>query len=157
EHVPGSMAEYIVVPAANVRTIPTSIPIDVAAAFTLATMTAWRMIHSRARVRPGENVLIWGIGGGVSLAALQICIQIGARVWAASSSDDKLRSAAELGADELLNREKVDVARTIRVATDKKGVDVVLDNVGQATWQQSLLALGRRGRLVTCGGTSGPM
>jgi NADPH:quinone reductase-like Zn-dependent oxidoreductase len=88
EHLPGTVAQYIVVPAANVRVIPSETPSDVAAAFTLATLTAWRMMVSRARVQPGEDVLIWGIGGGVALAALQICRNIGACVWAVSSSDE---------------------------------------------------------------------
>ena len=157
EHLPGTMAEYVVVPAANVRTIPESIPAESAAAYSLTTLTAWRMLVTRARVQAGEDVLIWGIGGGVALAALQICKRIGARVWVVSSSDDKLRRAADMGADELLNRNHVDVARVIRERTNKRGVDVVVDNVGQATWKQSLLALGRAGRLVSCGGTSGPV
>jgi NADPH:quinone reductase-like Zn-dependent oxidoreductase len=157
EHVPGTIAEYIVVPATNVRTIPPSISPEQAAAFTLTTLTAWRMVVSRVRVQAGENVLIWGIGGGVALAALQICKQIGARVWAVSSSNDKLKRAAEMGADELLNHNEVDVASVIRDRTAKRGVDVVIDNVGAATWTQSLRALGRRGRLVTCGATSGPI
>lgn len=157
EHFPGTIAEYIVVPAANVRTIPTTVQPENAAAYLLSTLTAWRMLVTRARVQPNEDVLIWGIGGGVALAALQICKQIGARVWAVSSSDDKLRRARDLGADEVLNRTTVDVARVIRERTKKRGMDVVVDNVGTATWTQSLLALGRRGRLVTCGGTSGPM
>jgi NADPH:quinone reductase-like Zn-dependent oxidoreductase len=115
------------------------------------------MVVTRARVRPGEDVLIWGIGGGVALAALEICKKIGARVWVVSSSDEKLRRARELGADEVLNRTTMDVARVIRERTQKRGMDVVIDNVGRDTWSQSLLALGRRGRLVTCGATSGPM
>jgi NADPH:quinone reductase-like Zn-dependent oxidoreductase len=115
------------------------------------------MAVSRARVQPEDNVLIWGIGGGVSIAALQICKQIGARVWAVSGSDEKLRRAGELGADELLNRNRVGVGAVIRERTGKRGVDVVLDNVGQAAWSHSLRALGRRGRLVTCGATSGPI
>jgi NADPH:quinone reductase-like Zn-dependent oxidoreductase len=157
EHFPGTMAEYLVVPEFNVRAIPDTVPVEEAAAFTLATLTAWRMLVSRASVQPGENVLIWGIGGGVALAALQICKNIGARVWAVSSSDDKLRRAGEMGADELLNRNQLDVARAVRDRTGKRGVDVVVDNVGEATWKQSLGALGRAGRLVTCGGTSGPI
>jgi len=157
EHAPGTMAEYIVVPALNVRTIPSATSVEDAAAFTLTTLTAWRMVVSRARVQANDNVLIWGIGGGVALAALQICKQIGARVWAVSSSDDKLRRAGQLGADELLNRNEVDVAALIRDRTSKRGVDVVIDNVGASTWNQSLRALGRRGRLVTCGATSGPI
>jgi NADPH:quinone reductase-like Zn-dependent oxidoreductase len=146
-----------VVPAVNVRAIPSTVSPEHAAAFTLTTLTAWRMVVSRARVQPNDNVLIWGIGGGVALAALQICKQIGARVWAVSSSDDKLRRAGDMGADELLNRNTADVASVIRERTGKRGVDVVIDNVGAATWSQSLRALGRRGRLVTCGATSGPM
>jgi len=157
EHLPGTIAEYVVVPEANVRAVPTTVSHEQAAAFTLATLTAWRMIVTRARVQPGEDVLIWGIGGGVALAALQICRDIGARTWVVSSSDDKLRRATELGATETLNRNTVDVARVVRDRTKKRGVDVVLDNVGTATWKQSLLTLGKRGRLVTCGGTSGPI
>jgi NADPH:quinone reductase-like Zn-dependent oxidoreductase len=157
EHLPGTMAQLIVVPATNVRTIPRGITPEEAAAFPLATLTAWRMVVTRARVQAGEDVLIWGIGGGVAIAAVQICKQLGARVWAVSSSEEKLRHAADLGADELLNRSTVDVGKTIRERTGKRGVDVVIDNVGTATWPHSLQALGRRGRLVSCGATSGPM
>jgi NADPH:quinone reductase-like Zn-dependent oxidoreductase len=157
EHFPGTLAEYLVIPATNVRAIPTIVPFEEAAAFTLVTLTAWRMVVSRARVQAGEDVLIWGIGGGVALAALQICKQIGARTWVVSGSDDKLRLAGELGADVMLNRTRLDVARTIRERTNKRGVDVVVDNVGKETWDQSLRALGRRGRLVSCGATSGPI
>jgi NADPH:quinone reductase-like Zn-dependent oxidoreductase len=157
EHLPGTMADYIVVPAANVRIIPDSIPWDVAAAFTLATITAWRMIVTRARVQRGENVLIWGIGGGVALAAMQIAKILGATTWVTSSDDEKLRRARELGADETLNHRTLDVAKEIRARTGKRGVDVVIDNVGKDTWAKSVMALGRRGRLVTCGATSGPL
>jgi NADPH:quinone reductase-like Zn-dependent oxidoreductase len=156
EHFPGTMAEYVVIPATNVRVVPPGASPDEAAAFTLATLTAWRMVVSRAAVQPGEDVLIWGIGGGVALAALQICKQIGARVWVVSASGDKLRRAAGLGADVLLDRTEVDVGRAVREQTGKRGVDVVIDNVGHATWDHSLRALGRRGRLVSCGATSGP-
>ena len=157
EHHPGTLAEYVVVPAANVRSIPSIIPAAEAAAFSLATLTAWRMVVTRAAVRPGEDVLIWGIGGGVAVAALQICKLLGARVWVTSSREEKLARARALGADETINHTTTDVGRFIRERTAKRGVDVVVDNVGVATWKQSLLALGRRGRLVSCGGTSGPM
>ena len=156
EHFPGSLAELIVLPATNVRRIPAGISLDEASAFVLATLTAWRMLVSRARVQAGEDVLIWGIGGGVAIAALQICKEIGARTWVVSSSNEKLERARQLGADVTLNRLEVDVARTIRERTGKRGVNVVADNVGKDTWEQSLRALGRRGRLVTCGATSGP-
>ena len=157
EHHPGTMAEQVVVPSANVRVIPPTVPNDVAAAFTLATLTAWRMVVTRARVRPGERVLIQGIGGGVALAALQICKALGAEVWVTSRSAAKLARARALGADESFDTGAADVAREIRARTGKRGVDVVVDSVGTATWTQSLGALARGGRLVTCGATSGPM
>lgn len=156
EHVSGTMAEYIVVPAKNVRTIPNSISRESAAGYSLATLTAWRMVHSRAKVQKGENVLIQGIGGGVAIAALQICKQLGAIVWVTSGSDEKLEKAQSLGADHILNNRSVEVGKEIRVRTNKRGVDVVIDSVGQATWKESLAALARRGRLVTCGVSSGP-
>ena len=156
EHRPGTLAEYIVVPARSVRTIPASSPFATAAAFPLATLTAWRMLRSRAKLLSGEQVLIWGIGGGVALAALQIAAEVGASTWVTSGSDDKLERAMELGADHGLNHRQLEVGREIRSRTGKRGVDVVVDSVGEATWNQSLVALARRGRLVTCGGTSGP-
>ena len=157
EHHPGTFAEYVVVPAANVRAVPAAIPAAERAAFTLATLTAWRMLVTRARLRPGEDVLIWGIGGGVALAALQIAKRLGARVWVTSGSEAKLARARELGADETLDHHRQDVVREIRARTAKRGMDVVVDNVGQATWSRSLGVLGRGGRLVTCGATSGPV
>jgi NADPH:quinone reductase-like Zn-dependent oxidoreductase len=157
EHVPGLAAERVVVPTTNVRTIPTSAPVEVAGGFTLAAMTAWRMVVSRARVTADDDVLIWGAGGGVAHMALQIAKLRGARVWVTSGSDAKLERARRLGADETLNHRTQDVPAEIRARTGKRGVTVVIDSVGEATWERSLRALGRRGRLVTCGGTSGPM
>ena len=155
EHLPGTCADYVVVPAANLRTIPHAISWEEAAAFTLATLTAWRMVVTRANVTAADEVLIWGIGGGVALAALRIAKSRGATVWVTSGSDEKLARAKALGADYLLNHRTQDVAAEIRSRTGKKGVTVVVDSVGQLTWEQSLRALGRAGRLVTCGGTSG--
>lgn len=162
EHVPGTFAESIVVPTQNVGKIQVGTELNddhfvKAAAFLLAALTAWRMMVTRARVQPGEDVLIWGIGGGVAVACLQIAKLIGARAWVASGSDAKLGYAKALGADEVLNHRNVDVAKEIRTRTGRRGVDVVIDNVGQSTWKQSLLALRKGGRLVTCGATSGPM
>lgn len=157
EHMPGTIAEYIVVPERNVARIPRGTPIPEAAAFTLSTLTAWRMLVTRAQLRPQENVLIQGIGGGVALAALQIAKHIGAHVWVTSSSDEKLDRARELGAHETINYRTTDVAREIRDRTGKRGMDVIIDSVGEATWASSLGALGKFGRLVTCGATSGPM
>ncbi len=156
EHRPGSFAEYVVVPAANVRRIPDAVPDDIAAAFTLATLTAWRMCVSRAAVQAGEDVLIWGIGGGVAQAALRICKQRGARVWVTSSSPEKLAAAKALGADVLINHATEDVGKLVRERTNRRGVDVVIESVGERTWNASMQALTRGGRLVTCGGTSGP-
>lgn len=157
EHFPGTFAEYVVVPGVNVHRIPVTTDVDRAAAFGLATLTAWRMVVTRACVQPGDDVLIWGIGGGVALAALQIVKLRGARAWVTSGSDEKLERARALGADVTLNHRAMDVAKEIRARTGKRGVTVVIDSVGEATWRHSLAALGRRGRLVTCGSTSGPM
>lgn len=157
EHVSGLAAEYVVVPAANVLPIPGHIPDAVAAGFALAAMTAWRMVVSRAAIRRTDEVLVWGIGGGVAQMALQICKLHGARVWVTSGDDAKLERARAMGADETLNHRTQDVAAEIRARTGKRGVTLVVDSVGEATWDRSLRALGRRGRLVTCGGTSGPM
>lgn len=157
EHHPGTFAEYVVVPATNVRRVPKGVTPEHAAAFTLVTLTAWRMVATRAAVQPGETVLIWGIGGGVALAALAIAKLRGARVWVTSGNESKLVRARELGADETFNHSTLEVAKEIRARTGKRGVDVVLDNVGPATWKQSLGALARGGRLVTCGATTGPV
>ena len=157
EHLPGTLADYVVVPAANLRPLPRGVSMTDAAAYTLATLTAWRMVVTRAHLHGGETVLIQGIGGGVALQALLIAKLIGARVWVTSRSEAKLAQARALGAEETFNASTVDVAREVRARTNKRGVDVVLDNVGEATWTASLGALGRRGRLVTCGGTTGPM
>ena len=156
EHRPGALADFVVVPAANVLPIPSTVSFETAAAFPLATLTAWRMVVSRAQVRATEQVLIRGIGGGVAQASLQIAKSRGARVWVTSGSDAKLERARALGADELLNHHTQDVAKEVRARTGKRGVDVVVDCVGEATWASSLGALGKRGRIVTCGGTSGP-
>ncbi len=157
EHFPGTMAELVVVPATNVLPIGAQADEAEAAALTLATLTAYRMLVTRAQLRSGERVLIWGIGGGVALACLQIAKLIGAHVTVTSGSDDKLARATKLGVDDAINHSGIDVGREIRRRTGKRGVDVVVDSIGAATWAQSLGALGRRGRLVTCGGTSGPM
>ena len=158
EHLPGTLAEYITIPSHNARSIPKDRPVEQAAAYTLSTLTAWRMVVTRARVKKGDNVLIWGIGGGVALAALEIVRLIGASTWVTSHSDEKLALARGLGAGYTLNYVTTsDIGKEIRARTNKRGVDVVLDTVGEATWAQSLVALGRRGRLVTCGATSGPM
>jgi NADPH:quinone reductase-like Zn-dependent oxidoreductase len=157
EHHPGTFAEYAIVPATNVRAVPKGVTADQAAAFTLVTLTAWRMVVTRADVQPGETVLIQGIGGGVALAALAIAKLRGARVWVTSRDDAKLGHARELGAEEAFNSTRVDVAKEVRARTGKRGVDVVLDSVGPATWHHSIGSLTKGGRLVTCGATTGPV
>jgi len=159
EHLPGTLAELVTVPAHNVARVPSLSPAltwGEAAAFSLVTLTAWRMLVTRAQVRAGESVLVWGIGGGVSLAALRIAKLLGARVIVTSSDDAKLAAAKQLGADVTLNHKTQKVALEIRALTNKRGVDVVVENVGAATWDDSLRSLRRGGRLVTCGATSGP-
>lgn len=159
EHLPGTLAQYVVVPETNVAVIPRvepSLTWGEAAAFSLVTLTAWRMVVTRARVQPGEWVLVWGVGGGVSLAAMRVAKLRGGRVIATSSDDAKLHEARALGADITVNHGSERVAETVRRVTEKRGVDVVIENVGQATWEESLRCLAKAGRLVTCGATSGP-
>lgn len=155
EHLPGTFAEEIVVPAYNLAALPRERSWAEGAAFSLVTLTAWRMLVTRAAVRPGEWVLIWGVGGGVSLTALRIAKLLGAIVVVTSSSDEKLERASTHGADHTINHTSQSVAREVRSLTGKRGVDVVVDNVGEATWGESLRALAKRGRLVTCGATTG--
>ncbi|MEE8573604.1 MAG: zinc-binding dehydrogenase, partial [Gemmatimonadota bacterium] len=162
EHRPGTIGEYVVVPEQNLLHVPelpdshTELSWPEAAAFSLVTLTAWRMLRTKARVQQGETVLIWGIGGGVSSAALAIAKLAGASVFVTSSSDAKLGAARELGADVTLNHESQDIVKEVRTLTDRRGVDVVVENVGAATWEQSLQLLAPGGRLVTCGATTGP-
>jgi len=159
EHRPGTLAQYVVVPEQNTAIIPTLAPSLTwaeGAAFSLVTLTAWRMVVTRAQVRPGETVLVWGIGGGVSLAAMRIAKLQGARVIVTSSSDAKLAEAQQLGADVTLNHKTQKISQEVRALTHKRGADVVIENVGEATWDESLRSLGRGGRLVSCGATTGP-
>jgi NADPH:quinone reductase-like Zn-dependent oxidoreductase len=156
EHAPGTAGEWAVVPEANVHPKPERLSWAEAAAFPLAYLTAWRMLVGRARLRVGEEVLIHGIGGGVALAALQIAKLAGARAFVTSSSPAKLERARELGADALIDYRATDVEKEIRRLTGKRGVDVVVDSVGEATWMTSLRSVAKGGRIVTCGATSGP-
>ena len=157
EHCAGTASEFVVVPEENLVPIPSAMPWPQAAAFSLATLTAWRMLVTRARLDPGETVLIWGIGGGVSIAALQIAKLIGARAIVTSGSDAKLEVARGLGADIGLNHGSVDVVAEVKRHTGGRGADVVVDSVGEQTWTGSLRAVRRGGRVVVCGATTGPM
>ncbi|HEV8227083.1 MAG TPA: zinc-binding dehydrogenase [Methylomirabilota bacterium] len=157
EHVHGGLAEYVKVAGDKVLKLPAHVKYEDAAAFILVNMTAWRMLVTQARLRAGEDLLVIGVGGGVSSTAVQIGKLCGARVWVTSSSDDKLARARELGADECINHAREEWARVVWEKTGRRGVDVVLENVGAATWKGSLRALAKGGRLVTCGATSGPI
>jgi len=156
ENRDGTFAQAVVVPEVNLRPIPEHLSFEEAAAFPLVFLTAWRMVVSKARVQAGETVLILGIGGGVAIAALQIARMLGARVFVTSSSELKLARAGELGAEVLINHREKDFSKEVWSITAKRGVDVVVDDVGAATWDRSIRALARGGRLVTCGATSGP-
>jgi len=156
EHLPGTFAEAVRVPQWNVHPVPDGVAWADAAAFPLVHLTAWRMLVTRAGVRPGETVLIWGIGGGVALAALAIAKLLGAVAIVTSSSEAKLARARSLGADIALNHAAGDVPKELRRLLGGRGVDVVVDSVGEATWEKSLRALAPGGRLVTCGATTGP-
>jgi NADPH:quinone reductase-like Zn-dependent oxidoreductase len=155
EHVRGVHSELAAVPEDNLVPVPEHVDWETAAAAPLVFQTAWRMLVTRADVEPGESVLVLGASGGVGHAALQIAKYAGAEVWATASSEAKLRYAEELGADHVVNYEAEDFARTIREETGKRGVDVVVDHVGEATWDDSLKSLAKGGRLVTCCATTG--
>ena len=157
EHRAGTVAEYVVVPADNLAPVPDGMPWPEAAAFSLATLTAWRMLTTRAAVRSGETVLIWGIGGGVAMASLQVARHLGARSIVTSGSDAKLEAARRHGADAAVNHATGDVVAEVRRLTDGRGADVVVDSIGETRWPESLRALRRGGRLVVCGATTGPM
>jgi NADPH:quinone reductase-like Zn-dependent oxidoreductase len=156
EHAPGTFAEEVVVPARNLFPIPERLSFEQAAAFPLVYQTAWRMIVTRAAVRPGETVLIHGGGGGVGGATLEVARLLGARVFATTSGEEKAARLSEAGAEIVLDYGKVDVAKEIRSRTAKRGVDVVVDCVGEKTWMTSLKCAANGGRIVTCGATSGP-
>jgi NADPH:quinone reductase-like Zn-dependent oxidoreductase len=156
----GGYAEYVTVPANSLVPLPESLSFVDAAAVSLATLTAWHMLITRARLKPGESVLVLGATSGVGSAAIQIAKLAGASVIATAGSDEKLQLARNLGADEVVNHTDGDVREAVRGWTNRRGVDVVVEHVGEATFQTSVAALARTGRLVICGtttGTNGPL
>lgn len=155
EHVRGVHSEYAAVPADNLVPVPKGVDWETAAAAPLVFQTAWRMLVNRADLEPGESVLVLGASGGVGHTAVQIADFLGAEVYATASTDEKLAYAEDLGADHTINYESENFADAIREATGKRGVDVVVDHVGAATWQDSLKSLAKGGRVVTCGATTG--
>ena len=157
EQVRGGQAEYLAVPADQVIPIPEGWDFDRAAAPLLVSLTAWRMLIHRASLRAGESVLVIGAGGGVNSMAIQIAKLAGATVYALTSTERKMELAHELGADVVLNyQEDPTWSKTLYKMTGRRGVDVVVDNVGQATLAQSMRAVARGGRIVIVGNTSGP-
>lgn len=155
EHTQGGLAEYVVVPARNLFAVPDDYPIERAAAAPLVFLTAWRGLMTRARLAAGEAVLVTGASGGVATAAIQIARHAGARIYAVTTADN-IEQVRALGADIVYDREQVDYSKQIWADTGKRGVDVIFDSVGEATWRQNVRAAGRLGRIVVYGGTTGP-
>ncbi|HST25767.1 MAG TPA: zinc-binding dehydrogenase [Gaiellaceae bacterium] len=156
EAMDGTHAELIAVPARNVYPIPDELSFEEAAAFPLTFETAYRMLVTKAGLRPDETVFVWGIGGGVATSALAIAKALGARVIVTSSSEAKLARARELGADEAIDHATEDVRARMKELTEGRGADVVVETVGDATWKTSLEVAAQQGRIVVCGATSGP-
>ncbi|MEZ3163040.1 zinc-binding dehydrogenase [Halorubrum sp. RMP-47] len=156
EHVRGVHAEKATVPAANLVAVPDDVDWEVAGSASLVFQTAWRMLQTRADIEAGEKVLVLGASGGVGHAAVQIADHAGCEVFATASTEAKLSHAEDCGADHVIDYEANDFADEIAARTGKRGVDVVVDHVGEATYPNSLKSMAKGGRLVTCGATTGP-
>ncbi|MGI8861559.1 MAG: zinc-binding dehydrogenase [Gaiellaceae bacterium] len=155
EHTDGTCCELKAIPAAQLYPLAVQLSFEEGAAFPLVFETAYRMLVTKAGLREGEWVLIWGIGGGVALAAFELCRALGARAIVTSSSNDKLERARGLGADVAVNHSEDDVVATVKEATGGAGAAVVVETVGEATWERSLAGAASEGRVVVCGATSG--
>ena len=155
EHVSGGQAERVIVPARNVLPKPPRLSFEEAAAVPLTFMTAWHALVGRAKVRPGETVLVHAAGSGVGVAAVQIAKLHGARVIATAGSDAKLDKARSLGADEVVNYETQDFVKEVKRLTERRGVEVIFEHVGKKTWEGSILSAALGGRIVTVGATTG--
>src|SRR6184192_1608048 len=153
--IDGGCAEFVRAPEVNCLPYPENLKWEEAAAIPLVFQTAWHMLVTRAQLQPGEDVLVLGAGSGVGSAAIQIAKFFGARVLATASTDEKLQKAKQLGADHLINHKSQKIRDEVRRITNKRGVDVVFEHVGTATWEDSLASLAPTGRLVTCGATTG--
>jgi NADPH:quinone reductase-like Zn-dependent oxidoreductase len=156
EHTRGGAAEYLAVPAANLAPMPEGWEYPDAAAPLLVGLTAWRMLIHRARLKAGETVLVIGSGGGVNSITVQIAKLAGAKVFVVAGNPQKAKRAKDLGADEVFDRSSVDWGKEVYRLTKKRGVDIVVDNVGKATLAKSIMAVARGGRIVIVGNTSGP-
>ena len=155
EHRDGAWSDYLSVPARNVLRAPSYLSAFEAAALAVTHLTAWRMLVTQGQLRTGQTVLVFGIGGGVSVAALQLAKAMGARVLVTSRHAHKLERATTMGADLGIHTPKEDVVKSVMAFTNKRGVDLVIENVGEAVWGDAMKSLVRGGRLVTCGATSG--
>ena len=155
EHTDGTYCELKAIPAAQLYPLDDALSFEEGAAFPLTFETAYRMLVTKAALEEGEWVLIWGVGGGVALAAFEIARALGARTIVTSSSEDKLEKARALGADLAVNHEEADVVQAVKDATEGAGANVVVETVGEATWERSLAAAAQEGRIVVCGATSG--
>jgi NADPH:quinone reductase-like Zn-dependent oxidoreductase len=155
EHRNGAWSDYLSVPARNVLRAPSYLNAFEAAALAVTHLTAWRMLVTQGQLRTGQTVLVFGIGGGVSVAALQLAKKMGARVLVTSRHAHKLERAITMGADLGIHTPKEDVVKSVMNFTGKRGVDLVIENVGEAVWGDAMKSLVRGGRLVTCGATSG--
>lgn len=153
--IDGGCAELVRSPEVNVIPIPGDLSFEEAAAVPLVFLTAWHMLIGRAQLQPGEDVLVLGASSGVGSAAIQICKLLGARVITTVSNDAKAQKARQLGADEVIDYSRQDILTEVKRLTGKRGVDVVFEHVGKATWEASVLSLASNGRLVTCGATTG--
>ncbi|HEY2351181.1 MAG TPA: zinc-binding dehydrogenase [Candidatus Acidoferrum sp.] len=153
--IDGGCAEFVRCPEVNCLPYPENLSFEEAASIPLVFQTAWHMLISRAQLQPGEDVLVLGAGSGVGSAAIQIAALFGARIIATAGSDEKLAKAKELGAAHLVNHRTQKIREEIRRITNKRGVDVVVEHVGTATWDESVASLAVGGRLVTCGATTG--
>jgi NADPH:quinone reductase-like Zn-dependent oxidoreductase len=153
--VDGGLAELVRVPRTNLVRKPEGLGFVEAASFPLVFLTAYHMLVSRARIEAGETVLVLGAGSGVGSAAIQVAKMYGASVIATAGGEEKLRKARELGADEVVDHYRQDVLEEVRRVTGRRGVDIVVEHVGRATWEKSVKALARGGRVVTCGATTG--
>jgi NADPH:quinone reductase-like Zn-dependent oxidoreductase len=153
--IDGGYAEFVRAPEVNCMPYPENLTFEEVASIPLVFQTAWHMLIARAELQPGEDVLVLGAGSGVGSAAIQIAKCLGARVIAIASSEEKLQKAKELGADHLINHKTQKIREEVRRITNKRGVDVVFEHVGTATWDESLASLAAGGRLITCGATTG--
>jgi len=155
EHIDGGLAEYIIVPSKNLIRKPATISFVQAAAIPVVFMTAWHMLINVGQLRAGESVLIVGAGGGVASTGIQLAKYAGAQVFTTTSTAQKAEMARQLGADQVFNYREEDWVEAVLAATDRRGVDLVQDNVGGATWADGLRTLARNGRMVSCGSHSG--